>query len=202
MALSAAYITRQEYYDAIKKPLSTAAEDTIVDRQTISVSRFVDKISNRVTFNKDDAPTARTVRASHDGYLDLRSSGMPGLATDTGFISTVNGILLVPATDLKFLPLNALVNGDPYTEIELLSGAQIGSFYDPTGFITITGTWGYPAVPSIVKDICIELLGIWRAEGPRSTGRMSELQDVVNTSPLADQLVNRFIKSIRTAAIG
>lgn len=201
MALLDAYFTNQEYLDVIKKPLVTAAETTAITRGALSVSRFLDKVTNRGPYGKDAVPTARQVRASNDGYLDLTLSGLPGIATATGFALTVNGYVLVPATDLAFLPLLADSLGRPLTEIELMSAAQVGSFYSETGWLTVTAQWGWPAVPEIVKDTAIELLSIWRAENPRATGRMNELQDTVNTSPMADQLVSRFIKAMRRTAI-
>jgi len=202
MALTDAYFTKEEYYGALKIPLSTAEQDTAVERGAVSVSRFLDRVTNRGPFGKDDAPVTRQIRASHDGYLDLRSSGVPGIATTTGFVATVDSIILDNVNDLIFLPVNAALDSLPYTELELASESQISSFYHPTGWIPITAVWGYPEVPSLVKDTAIELLGIWRAESPRSTGRMNELDQVVADSPMANQLVQRFIKAMRRTAVG
>jgi hypothetical protein len=201
MALFDPYFTKEEYYSVMKKPIATAAEDTDVTRGALTVSRFLDKVTNRGPYGKDAAPTARQVRASNDSYLDLSLSGLPGIATATGFALSIDGTPLVPATDLAFLPLLADVNGQPFTEIEFIEGVSPGTFYSTNGWLTVTAVWGWPAVPEIIKDTAMELLGIWREESPRATGRMNELQDVVNNSDYAKQLVNRFIKSMRTAAI-
>ena len=202
MAITDAYFTKEEYYAAMKKPLSTADEDTAVDRGAISVSQFLNRISNQF-FGKDAAPVERTFRASNDRYLDVRQDGVPGIATATGLVVTVNGVVLNNATDLVLLPLNADMGPlpMPFNEIELLDTGAVSSFYSTNGFITITAVWGWPAVPAIVKDTAIELLGIWRGESQRSTGRMNELDQVVNESPMGMQIVNRFLKAIRTPVV-
>ena len=198
MALTDAYFTKEEFYAAVKMPIATADQDAVVTRGALTVSRFIDRITNRV-WGKDNAAVERVFPHFDGDYLDLLADS-PGIASLTGFAATINSASYTSAS-FQFRPLNALLLGQPYTELGFPSGGSLSSFYSSDGLIRITAIWGYPAVPAIVKDVGIELLSIWMGLGPRASMRMQELDQVVDTSTMANQMVNRFLKSLRRTAI-
>lgn len=198
MAINDPYFTHDEYMKAANVALATADDEAIIDRQALSISRFLDKQAGQF-FAKDAAVVQRVLQESPDRYLSLDQEGAPGIASKAGLIVNVDGVVLTVDVDFRCLPLNADKGPEakPWYEIELTKDSKAGSFATTDGLVYVTAIWGWPAVPSLVKDTAIELCSIWRAEGPRSTGRMNELETVVAESPLAQQLVNRFIKAYR-----
>ena len=203
MAVNDAYFSHVEYQDAAQQPQMTASQLAVVDRQALTISRFVERLCGQ-WFNKDAAPVVHTFPSDYERSVWLDEGYCPGIANTTGLVVTVSGVNLVLGTDFHLLPLNAATGPEPrpYTQIELLPyTAQIGSFVSTTGFFDITAVWGWPAVPSALKDMCIEFCRIWRGESPRSTGRMNELEQVVNTSDEAKMMLERIRKAYAKTGI-
>jgi hypothetical protein len=109
-----------------------------------SASRAIDTFARR-QFGKVDALEARR-------YLPRRASGPVAYAPtsyllDIDDLATATGLLVdgVAADPLLLAPPNAVTVGRPYTRIGVTTGNEV----------TVTGTWGWPAVPDAIVQACL-----------------------------------------------
>ncbi len=93
-------------------------------------------------------------------------------------------------TDYELLPRNAALGAEPrpYTAIELTPWGTKYAF-QPGARVEVTGIHGWPAVPEPVKRACIHLTAILRLETPRAQATVSELGQVVQSSPQARGII-------------
>lgn len=105
------------------------------------------------------------------------------------------GSIANPGGDYQLLPLNAPLGPEPqpYTAIFIPTwSSTVGGFV--TGRATwVTGKFGWPAVPAAIHSATIQLAAILRLESPRATSRINELQQVVSTSKVAQDIINELL---------
>lgn len=187
MAVTDAYFDAEDFSDHTGLILSEA-EESLVESRAISISRYLDRVSGQF-FGQEGAGEGQGVTRRYVGkggtILRLDQDGCPGLA------SANNVTVSYGATTYAFelFPLNAALGSEarPYTSLQLTAGAF------PVGeIVSVEGTFGWPAVPGLVKETGMELLAIWMGKSPRATANMAELDGVVAMSPLAMSLVKRF----------
>lgn len=205
MAIGDAYASAAEYRDR-KRKQDTSPDATVLTQLT-AVSRFLEREAGQF-FNRDGAATARILFGDGSDVLFLKTEGLPGIATTTGLVVKVDtdddGSFAdeTAVTGVVARPLNAALGPEaaPYTELWLPSGASRSYF--PTGYrVEVTADYGWPEVPDLIKELCIELTAIWRQESQRATGRIPELSQVVSESPYALSLVKRFRNAYRMPVV-
>lgn len=96
------------------------------------------------------------------------------------------------AADYRLLPLNAIVEGEPYRQIQATTWGSQYRWSAAYG-IEITAFWGWPAVPDAIVTATIELTAILRLESPRATNRINELDQVVSTSRAAQNILGELL---------
>lgn len=196
MAISDAYATPQEYR-AITGNTDTS-DDPLIQRHLVTCSRLFDRETGQF-FGRDATAVSRIFNARWSDRLDLTyEGGCPGIATidspnvpiikvDTDADGSFADETAWSGTDYRLEPLQAAQGPEarPWTVIRAIGSKRF------SGLVQVTAVFGWPSVPSAVRDDVIELCGIWRSENPRATGRMDELDQVVTTSPMALSLVKR-----------
>jgi hypothetical protein len=121
---------------SVMSPVTDADVEVALD----AASTAVDHVAHRITFGKDATPTIRkfTARSSQRVTVD-----------DIATITTVK-VDGTTVTDYLPGPLNAPVNGRPYTA---LSSDNCVFTSAKTGGIEVTGLFGWPAVPAAVVQM-------------------------------------------------
>jgi hypothetical protein len=111
-----------------------------VEMALSAASRAVERVTHRRTFLKDSSPTTRTYSARTTTAVSI---------DDAASITQVqvNGSTV---TDYLAHPLNAPADGRPYTWLKSASGVFDAS---REGAITVTGLFGWPAVPDEVPQM-------------------------------------------------
>lgn len=140
MAWAPAYVTADELKAFVR--IDDATDDTQVALAIDAASRAVDRHTRR-QFGKADAPTARRYTAYWESARWVVA--IDDLMTTAGLAVTVPAGV-VTGYDLE--PINAAADGRPWTRL------VIASTVAPTGAaneVTVTGTWGWTAVPPAVK---------------------------------------------------
>lgn len=118
--------------------ITDATDDVFVALWITTASRNVDDFCGR-QFGKVAAPEARKYTGTWDRHLCKYVYEIDDLQDIAGLaVVDKNGTAV---TDYELHPVNALVKGKPYERI-------ITSVCGP---LTITGPWGWTAVPSAVK---------------------------------------------------
>lgn len=132
--------------------------DTEIQGIIDDVSRAIDdKTGSR--FYPDDSPVARTFLPENAGKCII----YPGLSTFTSLSTLLNpSDTWVQGTDFYFEPQNAPADGAPWTMIRtiarvfLFTKADISNYWEPLdGRVTVTGIWGWSAVPGPVHRACV-----------------------------------------------
>ena len=122
--------------------ITDTAEDDQLAPAIAAASRAIDRHCRR-QFGLVDAPEARryTVRW-RNGYL----------VADVDDLMTVTGLLVdgQAVADPEFLPLNAAVEGRPWTTLEVAESAV-----DDRGRVTVTARWGWATVPDAIVEACL-----------------------------------------------
>jgi hypothetical protein len=141
------------YYAAtlLKASLGIAEDDTSEDDELeLACAAATAAINDRIpggTFWKTATPEARQIDAT--GRVLMRSGLYPytklllpvPVASATGLI-----VGSYASTQIKLDPSDAIARGKPATALKLPYGATFGTY----GEVSITATWGWPAVPDNV----------------------------------------------------
>lgn len=202
MTITNGYLTTSELVDYVGR---NEARDTAELEDVItSASRLIDRHCGRhfwqaaATTRKFDSPDGYNVQFGPFNDL-VSASAVAYDANDDGTYETT-----VTATEYQLLPADAATRGpvaEPYTALRLLTlSAAFQTAPAPsgrTGLISITGTWGWPAVPPEVKQACRILAAeLYKmADSPMGTIGMAEFGVVRVSStlpPRARQLLQPF----------
>lgn len=187
MALADAYANVAEY--RFRTGDQTAGDDATLNAQLLSASRLIERELGR-NFNQTVAATARYFDSDGSDVLwvdDLVSVAADGIDLDTANDWTWTGEQLSSGVAGVVLePYNAAEMGEPYTRIRLVShSASLRSFW-PTGLrsVRVTGVWGWPAVPGMVKELVIHTVHDLRLA--HLGGAMAQLPALDENLPLRD----------------
>lgn len=132
MAWAPDYLTADQLTDYVR--VDDGADAVEVAWAIAAASRAVDDACGR-QFGKVAAPEVRTYTPYWDGLRCCWMVEIDDLATVTG--SLLAGAVLDPA---NLYPRNAVVKGKVWTRLAV----------DAADEVTVTGAWGWPAVPTAV----------------------------------------------------
>lgn len=164
-------------------------DDTILEAVVQGVSRSIDAMTGR-RFYSTTADETRYYTAEFGDVLytdDLLS--ITTLQTDDDGDRTYENTWA--ATDYDLLPDNAVLDGKPYTRIEL---APYGDYAFPEGVrkgVKITGRFGYNATdshPDVVREAClIQAARIFKRKdapfGVTGSPEMGQMQPIAKIDP-------------------
>lgn len=150
MAITNGYATLVD----VKRQLdiTDSVDDTLLELCIESASRAIDNMTERVFFQG----TATRIFVPDDSFYtpidDLYSVTSVKTSDDADQVYDITW----QTTDYQLEPLNGTINGTawPYTGIR-----AVGDFLWPTvgaeATVQITGVWGWPSVPTAIKQACI-----------------------------------------------
>lgn len=188
-----------EEYAQITPTSITAAHKPTVDRQLVSVSRFLDLElfgDARRTFNQTPAAEARVYMPTHRGRVypeaenpfrgsrATRYLGVDPIATATGVVIKIDkardGSFTAEAAlalnDFELLPRNADKGPEPRPFVEVFLTEYGNEVAWPLGSrVEVVAVYGWPAVPRAITDATLELVRLLRMEGPRATTQITDL---------------------------
>lgn len=206
MALSDPYCNVVEYKQL--ENVSTNDRDAAISLVLSGVSRMLDrKLSQPYGFNKDTAVTDQTYRGDGSRVLVLTAP----VASASGFLVRVdedNDDDFTDDTDevagnYDLMPAWALTGPEPrpYTELWLPTHSTRG--YWPGGLqVRVTAIHGWPAVPVAIKIATAKLTAMVLGDSIFATGRINELDAVVDASPQARAIVNSLYETYSRFPIG
>jgi len=197
MAIGDAYATAAQYKAQTGK--TGSADDTPLGLALTAVSRVIDRACrrSRTGFNKDAAAVIREFNPDFSSAVlpvgDLVS--VTAITVDTALAGTY--ATTVAETDYELLPLNAADGPEvrPYDEIGLLPWSASLKLWVPGQRVKVNAVWGWNAVPAAITTACIELTAILRLESPRGTNTINELNQVLSTSRVAQNILAELIET-------
>ena len=158
MAITDGYATLSDVKAALR--ITDTVDDSLLEISIEAASREIDGWCERVF----TASTATRIYRPTDVFTvdvdDLQS--ITTLKTDSDGSGTFD--VTWESTDYQLNPLNGIAGGitTPYTQVRAI-GQYLFPIYEPRNVnsneasIQITGVWGWPSIPTAVKQACIIL---------------------------------------------
>jgi hypothetical protein len=155
------YASVAEFKDRMS--IDDTARDLAIDRVLQSASRWIDKATGRRFYTNDTPevryyslesaywnPSYRWPYADHIRTDDVQT--LTELATDANGDGVYETVWTNP-TDYHLEPLNALVNGEPYTAIVRTNYSGRFNFPSYAHSIRATGTFGYCTLANVPAGV-------------------------------------------------
>lgn len=196
MALTDPYATANQYRAAMGSGGTGSPAELEQDLEAISRWMERDPLGGRV-FTKADSASARLYYGDGSGILTVQPiSILTGLAVkvDTDRDGDFSDETALAATEYQARPINALVDGEPVTELHIPSWSGQGAWPDGS-LIQVTAVWGWPAVPVAIVRACIHLTALLRMEGQRATNRINDMGEVLSSNREARGIVERLARA-------
>jgi hypothetical protein len=180
--------------------VTDTVDDTAAEIAIEAASRMIDDYTKRQFFQSGagvGAPETRyfTPECPDRIYIDDLVS-VTTLATDDGG-GTYPTVWV--AGDYVLLPENASIYGNPYTYIEEAAGGA-NTFGSSRKGVQISGVWGFPAVPMVVRQACIiQALRLFKRKdspfGVAGVGEFGQVQLQATIDPDVKQLLSPFVRN-------
>lgn len=151
MAISNGYATLSEVKAALR--ITDTIDDSLLEMAIESASRLIDGYANRSFYNAGTA--SRYFVADNDFLTNIDDAvSITEVATDTTADGTFD--VVWQSDDYQLEPLNGRVDGlaVPYNAIRAI-GDYTFPIWGGEALVKITGTWGYSAVPTTIKQATI-----------------------------------------------
>jgi hypothetical protein len=202
---SVAYATLAEFqaYRAARggSTGTDAGDDVVIEDLLKTVSRYIDGQTGR-RFYQNSADETRYYTPVSDSilFIDDLAASPTSVKADTTFDRTY--ATTIASSDYDLEPSNALLDGSPYTWLEV---APLSSAYFPehNRGVQIVGKFGYPSVPDDIKGACLGIaLNVYQARtGQSSAGNVSVTASGVVIRPQdvpgwAQQAINKYRRLI------
>jgi hypothetical protein len=202
MALLSAYANVGEYKQLNKH--SGADADALITEELLAASRRIERMlgvtpgyfnthAETYTFDGGGGPILRLRDSAGRAYCLTGINGN-GVGVDTERDASYDGYSWDLADAwVRGLPANAAAGSEPFTALELLNITTAPETRWPTfpAAVQVTGTWGWLAVPGVVRDVTAalvrDLLELHRA------GAFREVQTLDGSVPMTEDTFGRWM---------
>ena len=158
MAITNGYATLSDVKAALR--ITDTVDDSLLEISIEAASREIDGWCERVFTGSTATRIYRPTDVFTVDVDDLQS--ITTLKTDSDGSGTFD--VTWEATDYQLNPLNGIAGGitTPYTQVRAI-GQYLFPIYEPRNVnsneasVQITGVWGWPSIPTAVKQACIIL---------------------------------------------
>lgn len=194
------YVTLTEVRDEMRLKVGYVADDARITLSIGAASRAIDRHCNR-QFGAVAVAEARVFEAQ------LRDDGRWYAYVDD--LQDVTGLLVETddgdaVTDYRLEPLNAAARGRPYERLRVGLDSSVLPSYPDYG-LTVTGLWGWSAVPAAVRAAChLQVSRFFaRRESPYGVAGSpdlgSELRLLAKVDPDVAVMLADYVRPRRTA---
>jgi hypothetical protein len=183
MAITQGYATLLDVKNALR--ITDSLDDGLLETAIESASRMIDGFTAR---NFTNAGTAVRNFAATDAINLIIDDAIT--VTEVASTDEIGDTYTIwDVTDYQLEPLNDRVDGlySPYTGIRAV-GDYLWPVVDHQALVRITGTWGWPAIPSAVKQACI-------IQSSRLFKRLDSPLGVLGMGDMGAIRVSRFLDS-------
>lgn len=153
MTITNGYATLNDIKARLGSGMDRSAPDDMLEHCVEAASRYIDGVTGR-RFYLDGSATARLYVPNHSPVVFVDDIGSTtGLVVKTDDDLDGDGDTTIAATDYQAGPVNALAEGRPLTKITYASCWTI--IREGWASIEVTARWGWPAVPTDIKEACL-----------------------------------------------
>ncbi len=200
MTITDGYQTLQIVKTALGIPLDDQTEDSFIEATIESVSRMIDEYTGR-RFYAVAETRHYTPIDNNTLYIDDLLS-VTTLKTDEDADGTFE--ITWTDSDYQLLPLNAVLDGRPYTRIET---SGYGNYSFPLGIrkaVQIVGSFGYCTITSIPKPISeackLQSIRLYKRKdapfGVIAGGEMQQSMTIPDLDPDVKMLLSPFVRRV------
>lgn len=190
MSITAAYATAAEYRRVVG--MTDAGLDAEIEKDLISVSRYIDGEMRRF-FTRNGTPVARRYLPSETrSTLNVHDIAEAPTLVRVDINKNNSFALTLSPADYELLPIEAQQGSEPwpFTAIRLTPWGALPCFVADQR-VEITAIFGWPQVPAAIQRATIHVAALLRLETPRATKRINELNENVETSHQAQNIVRQ-----------
>jgi hypothetical protein len=172
MTITNGYCTQAEFnaFRTVRGGPSVVAEtsdDGVIDSIVEAVSRYIDRETGRF-FYKDSTDATRYYQTEDPVCLKVDDLSTSPTTVSVDY-NDQRSYTALDSGDWEVEPVNAAADGKPYTRLYI---APTSSAYFPPGRrgVKVVGKFGWPAVPTDIKEICEEIcLNVWTSRSGQSS---------------------------------
>lgn len=203
MAITNGYCTLSELRGWIGSPSDHTEDDLRLEESVEAASRYIDDLCGR-RFYANSVDETRYYTASNperltnlDGLDDVAS--ITTLKTDEDEDRTYE--VTWAATDYDLAPYNAVLDGKPYTRIDV---APDGRYEFPTHAkgVQIVGKFGWSAAPDVVKRACLILAAFLFKQKDVPLGvQASSGTGQIYIDPRISRMIEQMLRGVRKSPL-
>ncbi len=177
MAITNGYITAARFKNRMGITDTATTDDATIDEVINSVSRWIDNFCGRRFYGASEARKYTPINSRKIYIFDLLS--VVTFGTDSDGDRTYEDTWAV--TDYDLMPANALLDGRPFTWVQVAEQSDFSLPAGITNALQITGMFGYntfaTGAPSVVVEACYEQSSriFKRKDAPFGIAGVSEL---------------------------
>lgn len=179
MAITNGYATLDEFKDWIAmRGLSgtvttDASDDALLEIEIEAASRYIDRETGK-RFFKDSSDATRYYTADNQSLLKIDPLAAAPTSVSVDYTEGLRSYTDLTSTQYDLMPLNATLEGQPYTYIEI-NPAYGGYFPLTNKGVKVVGLFGYPSVPLDVRNATLAIVQNLNSarSGQSSAGRVT-----------------------------
>ncbi len=155
MTITNGYATLDEYKSWITmRGGSTSADeldDTVIEYHIEAASRYIDReTGTRFFADSSDATRYYTPTDSYLLDIDPLSASPTSVSIDDAGVRSYTA--LTEDTDFEVMPYNASEEGQPYTQLAIITALSGNTWPLFTKAVKVIGKFGYPSVPDDIRE--------------------------------------------------
>jgi hypothetical protein len=202
VAITNGYCTLAELKEALfEGTTSGTVPDSRLEQAVETASRKIETHCGR-RFWKDTTATARVFRALSDALV--RVDDFWSLTTVEVDLAATATWSTVSAPTLQSEPLNGVRDGVTWAYTALRIVGQSGTYFpmaDSQALVRVTAKWGWPEIPSPIRDACIiQAVAGLAAPGAKfgvaGIGDMGVLRIKSGLHPTAQEFCSDYVRSV------
>jgi hypothetical protein len=177
MAITFGYATLAEFkaYRAVRGVTTgtDATDDTVMEDIVELSSRFIDGQTGR-RFFKNSTDETRYFTAKEDNYIEVDDLSAAPTTVSVDYLNS-RSYTDLSATDFELDPLNASLDGMPFTGMYILPTSATYFPVNVRNGVKVAAKFGFPSVPDDIKELTLALSqNIYQSRsGQSSAGNVS-----------------------------
>jgi len=204
MTITNGYATLAEYKAWITMRRSSAsgdaADDEVIEGHIEAASRYIDRETG-TRFFADSVDKTRYYTPADSWLLDIDPLSVSPTSVSIDTTGLRSYTALTENTDFELLPYNAALEGQPYTQLAIITALSSYSWPQLTKGVKVIGKFGFPSVPDDIKEATLMIAQNMNSarSGQTSAGRVTvTAAGVVIRPEEVPALAQRVIKHYRS----
>jgi hypothetical protein len=160
MTITNGYCTLSEYKAWVTMRSGSigtdAADDVVIEMLIEAASRYIDRETSR-RFYLGSTDETRYYTPDDDEAYEVKTDPLGSVTSVSVDYTGLRSYTLLGATEYDLLPVNAVLDGFPYTCIAINSAVSGAYFPEYRNSVKVVGKSGWPTCPSDIKEACLSI---------------------------------------------